>query len=181
MKYEATKLVMPQGHMVTVSGKLIDLFKPDPALITLEDIAHGLSNICRWNGHTKSFYSVAEHSFRVAKLVQPSKRLTALLHDAEEAYWGDVISPLKKLYPAMTEAMVSFRQVIFDKFNVPAIDSEVCKADEDEMYWDYENQIQSFKHVGLHPIKAKQYWLKAVQMHQVGNQINNQVNQHLPL
>lgn len=71
-------------------------FDPRSEDICIEDIAHALSNICRYAGHCKSFYSVAEHSVYVSLIVPPEHALTALLHDATEAYVVDVPRPLKR-------------------------------------------------------------------------------------
>lgn len=80
----------------TVSGQIIDLDAPSTWVINIEDIAHALSNICRWGGHTRTFYSVAQHSVLVASCMPtPLLSMCGLLHDAAEAYVGDVISPLK--------------------------------------------------------------------------------------
>jgi len=84
----------------TYTGRFIDPFQP-PGDFHLVDIAHALSNLCRFNGHAKRFYSVAQHSVHVAQLV---RRLGggqvdvahALLHDAAEAYMGDVPRPIKR-------------------------------------------------------------------------------------
>lgn len=69
---------------------------PRPHEILLEDIAHSLAKICRYNGHSIDHYSVAEHSVLVSQHVRPEHRLQALMHDAPEAYLGDVIRPVKK-------------------------------------------------------------------------------------
>ncbi len=66
----------------TNSGKKVDLLHPDPSQICLEDIAHGLSNLCRFNGQINRFFSVAEHSMYVAALVPNRYKLQAILHDA---------------------------------------------------------------------------------------------------
>lgn len=81
----------------TNSGKRIDLLDPDPTAISLEDIARGLAFVPRFMGQTHSFYSVLTHSVNVASLVPKEFRLAALLHDATEAYIGDLPTPLKDL------------------------------------------------------------------------------------
>lgn len=80
-------------EMITVSGKRINLLNPDLSLIDIEDIAHHLSLINRYTGATPAPYSVAQHSVYVAEY---SKCLGGLLHDAHEAYIGDVILPVKE-------------------------------------------------------------------------------------
>lgn len=79
------------------NGKPFEPFNCKPEDITIEVIAASLSKICRFNGHTKRFYSVAEHSYYVMTLVPQHLALPALLHDAHEAYtgFGDVVSPMK--------------------------------------------------------------------------------------
>lgn len=103
----------------TVSGKRIDLLNPDPEQITLPDIAHGLSRMCRFNGQILGFYSVAEHSVNVANLVTKEQKLQALLHDASEAYICDVPTPLKRIIgPAYKEIENRLMAAIGSKFGV---------------------------------------------------------------
>ena len=87
-----------------LSGRRLDLLDPTPVDIEIQDIAHGLSFVARWNGQTKGDfpYSVAEHSLLVERIFSelnpnsnPEARLTALLHDAPEYVLGDLISPVK--------------------------------------------------------------------------------------
>lgn len=80
----------------TVTGKLFSFLDPDPAEICLEDIAHGLSNLCRFNGQSSAFYSVAQHAELVSRLCNTKDALWGLFHDAAEAYLGDVVSPIKR-------------------------------------------------------------------------------------
>lgn len=83
----------------TASGRYASLTAPRPHDIDIGDIAHALSNICRFGGHTREFYSVAQHSVLASRIVPPEDALAALLHDAGEAYVGDMVLPLKNLLP----------------------------------------------------------------------------------
>lgn len=87
-----------------LSGRRLDLLDPSPLDVEIEDIAHGLARVARWNGQTigEHPYSVAEHSLLVERVVlllkpkaTPAERLEALLHDAPEYVIGDMISPFK--------------------------------------------------------------------------------------
>ena len=82
--------------IITRSGLKFDLTNPTAAMVDPTDIAHSLSMQCRFNGHTSSFYSVAQHCYLVADLVPAEHQLAALLHDATEAYVGDLVRPLKE-------------------------------------------------------------------------------------
>jgi hypothetical protein len=83
--------------ITTASGRSFDLNEPDPFRITVEDIGEHLSKLCRFTGACRPFYSVAQHSCIVAKLLPERLRLAGLLHDAAEAYTGDWSSPMKVL------------------------------------------------------------------------------------
>ena len=77
----------------TVSGRLVDLVKPDWREIDLGDVARGLAQINRFGGQSRRAFSVAQHSLVVARLAYPSVKLAALLHDAHEAFLGDWTRP----------------------------------------------------------------------------------------
>ena len=87
---------IPSAAIVTFSGKVIEPLNPDPAQIDIEDIAHSLSNQCRFTGHTKHFYSVAQHSVLVSHECDHKDALWGLLHDASEAYLSDIARPIKR-------------------------------------------------------------------------------------
>jgi len=116
--------------ILTHSGISFNLLEPDGDLVEIEDIAHALSHLCRFTGHTNRFYSVAEHCVRAARHVAPEFRLKALLHDATEAYLGDVSSPLKALLHEYR--LIEFRLdcVIRERYGLPLKQSpEVKQAD----------------------------------------------------
>lgn len=83
----------------THSGRAYFPQDPHPADILIDDIAHALSMQCRFAGHCNRFYSVAEHSLHVSRLVPPEHALAGLLHDATEAYLHDLTRPLKQMLP----------------------------------------------------------------------------------
>lgn len=87
----------------TFTGKKVDVFHPTPEMVDIEDIAHALSMTCRFGGHCREFYSVAEHSVLVEQIGRcvlhctvPRLGMLLLLHDAAEAYIGDIITPIKR-------------------------------------------------------------------------------------
>ncbi len=98
--------------------------------IDIEDIAQGLAYQCRFNGQTSNFYSVAQHSLLVAKLLPVHRRKAALLHDAAEAYLGDMVKPLKRLLPEYSEIEDAVTRLIADRFDVDFADyHEIKQAD----------------------------------------------------
>lgn len=105
----------------TRSGVKFYPLDPDPALIRIDDIAHSLANQCRFSGHSKRFYSVAEHSVIMSGLFETYVcRLEALLHDAAEAYLTDVPSPIK-YHPKMSyyrEAEKRLQAVIYARWGL---------------------------------------------------------------
>ena len=114
----------------TFSGIAFDLLNPKPEMILIEDIVHSLSLINRFNGAARFPYSVAQHSLYVAGLLPPELKLHGLLHDAPEAYVGDMVSPLKKIMTEYKEVEAGIARVVAEVFGLtwPA-PPEVKKAD----------------------------------------------------
>ncbi len=83
------------GEIVTYTGVAVDPINITVSDIDIEDIAHALGNSCRFTGHVRFFYSVAQHSVLCSHFVSPEYALWALLHDASEAYLSDIARPLK--------------------------------------------------------------------------------------
>jgi 5'-deoxynucleotidase YfbR-like HD superfamily hydrolase len=113
-----------------LSGRRLDLLDPSPLDIEIEDIAHGLARVARWNGQTRgpSIFSVAQHSLLVEHIAAASHpdlsrqcRLTALLHDAPEYVIGDIISPFKAVLGNTYQGVESrLLAAIHMRFSLPA-------------------------------------------------------------
>ena len=114
-----------------LSGRRLDLLDPTPMDIEIEDIAHGLAFVARWNGQTRGdwAYSVAEHSLLVERIfarldpgAAPAWRLAALLHDAPEYVIGDMISPVKSALGVEYGEMDSrIAAAVHRRFGLPAV------------------------------------------------------------
>lgn len=120
------------GWMQTYTGKKFCLAAPDPADVEIIDIAVALARTARFNGHTKSFYSVAQHSVLASRYADSvGQPLVALLHDAAEAYIGDIVRPLKLgLGDALEEIEYAVLAAIWQRFGLlPGIPGEVKGID----------------------------------------------------
>ncbi len=128
----------PRAWQRMLSGRRLDLLDPTPVDVEIEDIAHGLAFVARWNGQTRGdyAYSVAEHALLVEAICGrlkpdwPAKwRLAALLHDAPEYVIGDMISPVKAAvgpgYGALDERLTA---AIHLRFGLPAQLPKTVKA-----------------------------------------------------
>lgn len=128
------------------SGLFFDPLEPEESTFTIQDIAHGLANTCRFNGQCSEFYSVAQHSVLVSRWLEeqcfaPHVRLQGLLHDASEAYIADVSRPVKHApqfaaYRAvearLQEAIYRWSMLCYWKefhHHIAKADAEVCRAE----------------------------------------------------
>ena len=93
---EATHLKTAQPLIRTFTGKMVHPCSPRPDEIDIDDIAHSLSQQCRFLGHTDAFYSVAQHSVLVSQVVPAADAIWGLLHDAARAYLSDLPAPIKQ-------------------------------------------------------------------------------------
>lgn len=104
-------------YVETVSGKRLYFLNPQPDQIDINDIAHALSQQCRYAGHSRRFYSIAEHSGLVSKLlIGTNQELAGLLHDAAEAYLSDIPAPVKQFCTEYQRIEEVLEEAIADKF-----------------------------------------------------------------
>ena len=127
----------PGPYLQTVSGRRVNPFDPDPDQLDPGDIANALANVCRFGGHCRPFYSVAQHSVIVSELVEArggdaEDAFAALMHDATEAYLGDMPHPIKHRSPlgaAFKAAEEHLEHAIRDRFGIRPDVPEIKRAD----------------------------------------------------
>jgi 5'-deoxynucleotidase YfbR-like HD superfamily hydrolase len=127
----------PGPYLQTVSGRWVNPFDPDPGQLDAGDIARALANQCRFGGHSRVFYSVAQHAVIVSELVEQrggdvEDVFAALMHDATEAYLGDMPHPLKHRSPlgaAFKEAEDHLERALRERFRIKPDVPEIKRAD----------------------------------------------------
>lgn len=135
-----------RGHGIqTYSGRVFYPLDPRPEEIFLIDIAHALSMTCRFGGHTKKFYSVAEHSFHISYLVgpydAPLDQAWGLLHDASEAYLLDLVQPMKRAIPEYSVYERVLSACIAERFDLPWPMPRLVKDVDLRMLWTEKAQL----------------------------------------
>ncbi len=149
----------PRAYQRMLSGRRLDLLDPSPLDIEIEDIAHGLAFVARWNGQTYGEfpYSVAEHSLLVEQIftalvsAPPKWRMAALLHDAPEYVIGDMISPVKAAVgPGYADLDHRLAAAVHHRFGLPAeipasVKKQIKQADKISA-WLEATQIAGFSH-----------------------------------
>ena len=163
-----------ESSITVTGGEYFDILNPAAYDYPIEVIANALSNICRYTGHVDRFYSVAEHSVLVSKAITKKYALEGLLHDASEAFVGDVSSPLKKLLPEYQKIEEAVQEAIAKSFNlVYPFPHDVHEADK-RLYWAeratiapgkdtlWHQELRASRKVtpsGMSPIMAKRMFL----------------------
>lgn len=159
------------GRIRTYMGGTIDPINPDPADVTIEDIAHSLALQCRFTGHVSKFYSVAQHSVLVSTLVPENDKLWGLLHDGTEAYLADIARPIKlqpgfgEVYRAAEDNLMRAIAIRFDldekmPASVKQADTDMLGAEMRDLMKDmdlpttYKPQVMPWK-----PLDAERYFL----------------------
>lgn len=130
-------------YITTYTGQKVNVFDPDLSTIKIEDIAHALSFVPRFAGHTSIFFSVAEHSINCAKDIEPEYALEALLHDATEAYICDLAKPIKSQLPGYVHLEANLMRVIAIKFNLTfPLPDRVKTIDTMNLYKEYDLYVR---------------------------------------
>ena len=135
-----------KSTICTAGGRFIDLMNPTADDIDIYDICRALSRIARFNGHTLCEWSVAQHSLLVYDIVAasgttPAEQLHALLHDAHEAYIGDMVSPLKAQIPEFKRFEKLFDKAIGERFNIDLSASRGIVKDADRLALEAESHL----------------------------------------
>lgn len=118
----------PRGCIRTNSGLFINVFEPTKDVIAIEDIAHALASVPRFGGHLNRHYSVAQHSVMcVMRVTSLEDKKAALMHDASEAYLGDIPTPIKARLPEYKVCEHNLMLMIADKFGFAYPLNEVVK------------------------------------------------------
>lgn len=165
--------------MQTVSGGRFHPLNPAPSDVNVGDIAHSLALLCRFNGQSDRFYSVAEHSVLISRqFTDQTTALWGLLHDGTEAYVGDMITPLKKIFPEFKTVENKVKDAIIARFGlvitsdiekqVKAADTRILLTERDALMsntrepWEMDGVIEPLEATiaGWTPEEAKTQFLR---------------------
>lgn len=165
------------SNITTASGKWVNPLDLQPGDIDINDISHALGNQCRWSGHTREFYSVAQHCVIISHILPPASAYNGLWHDAPEYVLQDMAKPLKndrRLGQAYRGAEARIERVMAEEFGVNFSDVAVKRADlvllvteardlhHGHKHWAYYQDVPLLpeKIVPWAPRRARREWLK---------------------
>ena len=169
------KIEQTKSSISVTGGEFFDILSPENSEYSIDVVATALSNLCRYTGHVVRFYSVAEHCVLVSRIVPPRFALEGLLHDASEAFVGDVSSPLKKLLPDYQKIEDNIQADIARRFNLEYPFPECIHKADKQLYWSerkviapavdalWNKEFRASKKVepqGWTPARAKREFLK---------------------
>jgi hypothetical protein len=144
VSYSTTVAVENDGWIRTGTGGQFWPLDPKPEHVRIEDIAHALSNRCRYGCFARPFYSVAQHSVIVSKHCDPQDALWGLLHDAEEAYspFGDIPRPVKvRLPPFVAEVNARIQRAVCDRFGMDYEEPASVKGTDNSIIYDEKRAV----------------------------------------
>ncbi|MBC8016880.1 MAG: phosphohydrolase [Sporomusaceae bacterium] len=151
-----------ENGILTYTNTLFYPLHPHVDEVKIEDIAHALSQMCRANGHFKTFYSVGQHSINCAREAKARglsdrMQLACLLHDASEAYISDITRPVKCYLDEYRKIENNLQKVIYEKFDIEYLTDEEYKEiqDIDNALLDYE--FKCLHHQGIYECPPKLY------------------------
>lgn len=168
---------MTKPYIGTYTNKKFYFLDPEPNQIFIEDIAQALSMNCRFSGHVSKFYSVAEHCCIIADLVHmkggsTQEILSALLHDASEAYICDIPRPIKPYLDNYFDMELKIEKVIQEKYNITAktdlinyLDHNICGEEARQLFLHVPDWVEDFDRLhdvvvkGWTPEKAKEEFI----------------------
>jgi hypothetical protein len=166
------KIVGPT--ILLYSGEYFDFLDPEHSVFAIEDVAQGLAQTCRFAGQSSRFYSVAEHSVHMSYAVPPEHAYAALMHDAAEAFIGDMSKPLKDLLPEYKAIEKRIEAAVFARFEVPnpmppcikEYDIRMLATEQQQIMrnndgWDYTRGRDPLpiQLSGWHPVDAREHFL----------------------
>ncbi len=171
-----TEYMLVKSEILTGSGNYFSFINPDAYHFEIETIAHALSQLCRFTGHTSKFYSVAQHSVLVSQILPYKMQLAGLLHDATEAFVGDMTKPLKEMFPEFRRIEKNIERAICKQYGLSfPMPHEVKHADlillateqrdlmpQVDLQWNYLKGIQPLKETitPWSPEQAKRMFLE---------------------
>lgn len=164
-----TQDLYTKNHLATYTGRLINILDPNPMDIFPMDIAMGLARACRFAGHTKSFYSVAEHSDWCRQQVElrypgnDALAFAALMHDAHEFILGDVPTPLKNIMPEYEHVANKLQNAITSRYGGRLTNETaeiIAAVDKEALEWEWENKVLRKSGFVYNDFTAAQIWIE---------------------